>query len=470
VWGTASLLPRGPVVDMFRRSISLKLTLAFLVVGLLGAALVAIYVGVRTRSELNRLVSEQESLWIVQALTAYYEETGSWRGIEAALLRRPWRGGAMMPGGMHGGATLITLTNENGVVIAGNLATTGTRLSERALRNAIPLRVDGRIVGHVLLEVRGAPLVPDTPEAAFMQRVQTAILFSGITAALLALVVGGVLARTLMRPIHALTDATHAIAEGDLGRQVEVDGEDELGDLAIAFNQMSRDLARTTAMRRQMTADIAHDLRTPLTVLMGYTEALSDGKLKGSAETYAVMHREAQHLDRLISDLRLLSLVDAGELPLNRVRVAPQALLERAAAAYVVQAQEKGVRMVVEAPARLPLISVDPELLARVLNNLVTNALRYTPEGGTIMLRAEAREAHRIALVVEDTGTGIAAEDLPHVFDRFYRGDRSRQGTGESGLGLAIVRSLVEAHGGSVAVESAPGQGARFTVTLPAAV
>jgi two-component system, OmpR family, sensor histidine kinase BaeS len=452
---------------MIHRSISLKLTLAFLVVGLLGAALVAVYVGIRTRNELDRLVRAQESLWIVAALTAYYEETGSWRGVDAALLRRG--GPRSMMGRMHSDLAMVTLADEAGVVIAGGPHhATGSRLSERVLRLAVPLRVDGRVVGHVLLDGLVARLLPNTPEADFMRRVQTAILFSGVTAAGLALVVGGLLARTLMRPIHALTAATHAVAGGELGRQVEVDGEDELAELAIAFNRMSSDLARTTAVRRQMTADIAHDLRTPLTVLMGYTEALSDGKLAGSAETYAVMHREARHLDRLISDLRILSLADAGELPLNRIALAPATLLQRAAAAHFVQAEERGIRMTVEAPADLPLVSVDPERMARVLNNLVTNALRYTPADGSITLRAESRRGDRIALVVEDTGTGIAPEHLSRVFDRFYRGDPARQAAGESGLGLAIVKSLVEAHGGAVIAESTPGKGTRFTVQLPA--
>jgi two-component system, OmpR family, sensor histidine kinase BaeS len=452
---------------MINRSISLKLTLAFLTVGILGAALVAVYVGMRTRSELDRLVGEQESLWIVDVLTAYYEENGSWRGAEAVLLRRPGRG---MMGRMQG-AGVITLADETGMVIAGSMHhPAGGRLPERVLRSAVPLRVEGRVVGHLLLHEMAAGLLPDTPEAAFMERVQRAILVSGAIAAVTALVVGGVLARALMRPIRALTAATHAVAEGALGHQVEVESEDELGELATAFNRMSSDLAHTTALRRQMTADIAHDLRTPLTVLMGYTEALSDGKLRGGAETYAVMHREAQHLDRLISDLRLLSLADAGDLPLNRVLVAPGTLLERAAAAHVVHAEQRSIRLTVEAPAGLPPISVDPERMARVLDNLVTNALRYTPEGGTITLRAETQAPHRVALMVEDTGTGIAPEELPKVFDRFYRGDAARQATGESGLGLAIVKSLVEAHGGTVTVESAPEQGARFTVTLPAAV
>lgn len=453
---------------MIRRSISLKLTLAFLLVGILGAALVAVYVGARTRSELNRLVSEQESLWIVEVFQAYYEETGSWQDIEDVLQRRSGRG-AMM-GGMQG-ASLVTLADENGVVIFGNVHhPNGTQLSQHNQRAAVRLEDANRTIGYVLVEGMGGRPLPNTPEADFLHRVQTAILFSGATAAIAALIVGGLLANALMRPIRALTEATHAIAEGDLGRQVEVQGEDELGKLATAFNQMSTDLARTAEARRQMTADIAHDLRTPLSILMGYTEALSDGKFRGSPETYAVMHRETQHLDRLISDLRLLSLADAGELPLNRIAMAPATLLERAAAAHAVQAEEQGVRLEVQVPDLLPAVLVDPERMAQVLNNLVTNALRYTPEGGAITLRAELwKQGHSVALHVRDTGAGIAPDELPRVFDRFYRADPARTSSGESGLGLAIVKSLVEAHGGAVTAESTLGTGTTFTVALPAA-
>jgi two-component system sensor histidine kinase BaeS len=167
----------------------------------------------------------------------------------------------------------------------------------------------------------------------------------------------------------------------------------------------------------------------------------------------------------LIDDLRILSLADAGELPLNRQPVAPRALLERAAAAHLAQAQAQQITITVDAPPDMPRVDIDPERMAQVLGNLLSNALRYTPAGGTIILAAEARADVRIR--VRDTGTGIPPEGVPHIFERFYRVDPSRQQDGSSGLGLAIAKSIIEAHGGSVAVESKLGQGSTFTITLP---
>jgi signal transduction histidine kinase len=261
------------------------------------------------------------------------------------------------------------------------------------------------------------------------------------------------------------------MAQGDLGQQVAVRSQDELGDLANAFNQMSHDLAQATEARRQMTADVAHDLRTPLTVLMGYTEPLQEGKLKGTPELYAVMHDEVLHLKHLIEDLRTLSLADAGELRLYRRPVDTKALLERTGLAFMALAEQKGVRLHVEAADNLPLLNVDVERTTQLLKNLVSNALRHTPAGGEIVLSAEFdAAAHRIHLAVQDTGVGIAPDALPHIFDRFYRADKSRERTeGESGLGLAIAKSIVRAHGGTIKAESAPEEGTTFTISLPPA-
>jgi signal transduction histidine kinase len=232
---------------------------------------------------------------------------------------------------------------------------------------------------------------------------------------------------------------------------------------------MSTNLARANQLRRQMTADIAHDLRTPTSVIMGYTEALSDGKLPGTPEVFQVMHEEAQHLNHLIDDLRTLSLADAGELSLLKQAIAPQTLLERAATAHSIQANNQETRLLVEPAANLPPVHVDPDRMAQVLDNLVGNALRHTPAGGQITLSA-ASDDGQILLKVQDTGSGIAPEDLPHVFNRFYRADSSRAHNGASGLGLAIARSIVETHGGTITAESAPGRGTTITISLPTSV
>jgi len=218
---------------------------------------------------------------------------------------------------------------------------------------------------------------------------------------------------------------------------------------------------------------VAHDLRTPLTILRGYTEGLKDGRLQGSAKLYSVMHLEVEHLQHLVEDLRTLSLADAGEIRLNRRAVDPAAVLERTALAYFVQAEQQNVTLRVDAAEGLPSIFEDTDRLTQVLNNLVSNALRFTPPSGTIVLAAEAKD-QAVLLKVSDTGSGIAPDDLPFVFDRFYRVDKSRQRMSEdsasSGLGLAIAKAIVEAHGGELNVASTLGQGTTFTIRFSTAV
>jgi signal transduction histidine kinase len=238
-------------------------------------------------------------------------------------------------------------------------------------------------------------------------------------------------------------------------------------ELGAAFNRMIEDLAQANEARRQMTADIAHDLRTPLTVLSGYIESLRDGVLDPTRARFDTMYAEAQHLQRLVEDLRTLSLADAGELPLNRHPVPPVDLLERLRATYQHAAGQAGIALEIQAEPNLPELDIDSERMAQVLGNLVSNALRYTPEGGQITLAAQSRNG-AVTLLVQDTGQGISPEALPRVFDRFNRGDTARQQQeGESGLGLAIARSIVEAHGGTITANSELGRGTVFVIELP---
>jgi two-component system, OmpR family, sensor histidine kinase BaeS len=447
-----------------KRSLALRLTLAFLFVGVIGVVLVAVLVAVRTRAEFDRFVASRDQVLLAEALVDYYTVNGSWDNVGESLSRNRYLA-RRMPS--------VVLLDADQQVIWG-LRPGMRRLAAHEVDLTMPLEVDGRTVGYLLFNTPLLPVVAINqvpPETDFLRRVSWATTLSAAGAVLTALLLGGLLARTLTRPIRELTAATRAMAGGALGRQVTVHADDELGELATAFNQMSSDLARASQLRKQMTADIAHDLRNPLSILRGYTEGLQDGRIQGSPQLYAIMHSEVRHLGHLIDDLRTLSLADAGELPLQRRAIDPKALLERTALAYLLPAQENGVAVRVEAPDDLPSISVDGERFTQVLNNLVTNALRHTAQG-EVVLGATAVD-DRVALSVRDSGEGIPAEDLPFIFHRFYRADKARprgvtldEDGSASGLGLAIAKAIVEAHGGAIQVASTPGQGAIFTITL----
>ncbi len=448
------------------RSLTLKLTLAFLFVGVIGIVLVAVVVRERTANEFDRFVLDRSQNLLRDELTAYYQRNGSWEGINAILVNNRESGG-----NMRMMAPVALLDAERRVVYGGMRYHPGQIVSERDGPKGVPVEVDNAVVGWLLFDTLRdrMPTLPQSPETIFLENMNKAVWYGALGAAAIALLLGALLARSISRPVRDLTEGTQRIAQGDLGHQVPVRGQDELGDLAQSFNQMSADLAHANQQRRQMTADIAHDLRTPLSVIMGYTESLSDGKLQGSPEMYRVMHKETQHLGRLIEDLRTLSLADAGELPLTKRPSSPRALLEQMADAHQALAQRKNITLEVQAADGLPMIDVDTDRMAQVLGNLISNALRFTPEGGQVILTAMAEGNGRLQLSVQDNGAGIAPEDLPHIFSRFYRGDKSRLQTGESGLGLAIARSIVEAHGGQITAESILGVGTTFTINLPTA-
>jgi len=450
------------------RSITIKLILAFLLVGISGSLMVSLIIWQRTRSAFDQFVITREQQGLLRLLVRYYQRRGSWEGIESTL--QGFDGGfppPMFETPFAWQSRPFTLADAHGVVrYSPDEQQIGKRLSRGELRRAIALELNGEQVGWVLIPPPRQLLQPGSVEERFLRTVRSATVLSAVGASILALLLGSLLAFGLTRTLHELKNAALDIAKGKYGRQVQVRSQDELGELAQAFNQMSRQLESAIQARRQMTADIAHDLRSPLTVIQGYTEALSDGKLEGNEEVYQILHQETQQLSRLIDDLRLLSLADAGELPLAMQAVDPRVLLERAQARFQIQAARNQVDLQLEAHEPLAPIRVDSERMAQVLDNLIQNALRYTSPGGTIWLRA-TQDARQVLLEVSDNGAGIAAHDLPRIFDRFYRADPSRSQNGQSGLGLAIVKSLIELQGGNIAVLSAPGKGTTFTITFP---
>ena len=442
------------------RSLVWKLSAAFLLVSLAGTLVAAIFVWIGTQQSFQNAAFAHSESDFVNQMASYYQFHKSWVGVENySPPQNP-----SDPHDPHPFLPFVLVNQQRVVLLQGANYHAGDVVPAATCAKGLPVKVNNVVVGTVLAD--GIP--PLSPsDMQFLTSTEHALIFGALAAFLIALAIGFVLARTLTRPVRELTTALHAMSAGELQQAVPVRSNDELGQLSATFNRMSTDLAWANQQRRQMTADIAHDLRTPVTVISGYLEALRDGVLPPTPERFAILYEEAQHLHGLIEDLRTLSLADAGELVLHRQATSPQALLQRIAEVYRHQVAQQEVALQVTAAATLPAVHLDVERMVQVLSNLVGNALRYTPAGGTITMGAQSA-AQGLTLTVQDTGQGIMPDALSRVFDRFYRADSARaQAQGESGLGLAIAKAIVEAHGGTIAVTSQLGNGATFTIQLP---
>ncbi len=452
---------------MMPQSLTVKLTFAFLLTGLACVALVGVFARYQTGLEFDRFLREREQADFVTMVTSYYQNQGSWDGLADTLRGAPpRRTNGQQPGQLSPTQSpFVVVDQQNYVVLGSGLYRRGARMPSEIVALGEAIEIDGVRVGTIV-SLLAAPEL-DPRERDYLERSNRTLIYASIGGTVLALVIGVVLAQVLMRPILALTVAIGAMRRGNMQQQVPVSTKDEIGELVLAFNQMSADLARANTARRQMTADIAHELNSPLTVLTGYLESMRDGILHASPERFETMYAEARQLQRLIGDLRLLSLADAGELSLKRQPMQPKQLLDLVVASIEPRAAQQAIHVQVQARNDLPLVSIDRERMLQVLSNLVGNALRYTAAGGTITLSAVQDHTH-IHLDVADTGIGIAPEVLPRIFERLYRADSSRhEHDGGSGLGLAIAKAIVEMHGGSIHARSVLNQGTTISVVLP---
>jgi signal transduction histidine kinase len=310
-------------------------------------------------------------------------------------------------------------------------------------------------------------------DAAFRDSLTRALLLSGALATCAAIVLSLFVSRQITRPVGRMVTATRRIGGGHYAERVivpEADSGDELGELASSFNDMAASLENTERYRLELVGDVAHELRTPIATLQGYLEGLLDGVVAPSEETWAKLHTEAGRLRRLVDDLQQLSRAEARQIPITAKPVAPEMIVDAAVSRVQPQFAEKGLVLTVSVPPSLPEVLADSDRAVQVLTNLLTNALRYTPTRGSVEVGA-MRQGASVAFRVRDDGIGIAPEALPHVFDRFYRVDKSRsRALGGSGIGLTIAKALVEAMGGRITAES-PGldQGSTVTFTLPVA-
>jgi two-component system sensor histidine kinase BaeS len=457
----------------------LRLFLAFVLVGLVAVASVVLIArqgaasAVRTFMFRGSMVGIDE---LTGQLEDYYAANGSWQGIESSSL---WPGGGqgqgygrgmqgMMQGGMMG--QRLRLVDAEGSLVADTAspgqsgAVPGVQLTRREMDSAVELRADNRVVGYLLGE--GGMGYNRADETFLVNRISNAALIAGLIAGGLALLLATWLSYRLLRPVRDLTLAAKSMASGDLSQRVPVRGDDELATLGVAFNQMADSLQNAEESRRAMTADIAHELRNPLAVQRANLEALQDGIYPLTPGSLTPILDQNQMLTRLVDDLRTLALADSGRLDLVRTPTDLPALVQRVVERYSPQAAARGIHISLHLSDPLPDLSLDAQRIEQILNNLLDNALRHTPDGGKIEVSLTST-AQQVVLSVHDSGAGIPEDALPFIFERFYRADRSRsRAEGGTGLGLAIARQLAEAHGGNLSAANHPLGGAVFTLAL----
>ncbi len=436
-------------------------------VRLLGAILLAVLIAVgvtglvasqRTAGEFQRYVADRGDMRyrrFAMFLGRAYEHAQRWEDVQAEVERV-----AQMSG------QRVVIARADGQIVNDSERALIGRAVGASWQPAAILTARGNPVGYLYIDPNTEPSAAD---AAFVTAINRSVILGALVASAAAVLATLALSDRIVRPIAHVTQAAERMAKGDLTVRVPVESADEVGHLARAFNAMADSLAQQEQLRRNMVGDVAHELRTPLTNLRGYLEAARDGLLPTDAALVNNLYEETMLLSRLVADLQELAQAEAGQLTLVRQPTALPVLIGQAVAAFQPQAEAKGLTLRQDVPADLPPVDVDPERIGQVLRNLLSNAIAHTLAGGDITISA-APAGRFVAITVRDTGTGIGPADLPHVFDRFYRADKSRaRQTGGAGLGLAIAKYLVEAHGGTISVESAPGQGAAFTFTVPPA-
>lgn len=338
--------------------------------------------------------------------------------------------------------------------------------------SAMPAAFNRHMMDHMpmagMMDGMGMPQVESSTFANFRAAVTEALAVAATAATISAIAISLFVSRRIVTPLRQMMQASQRIAAGRYRERVQASGEDELGQLALSFNQMAVTLDQTETMRRDLIANVAHELRTPLTTIKGFMEGLMDGVLPSQPETYQQVYREADRLERLVSDLQELSRVEAGAYELHRQPLAVAPLIRQVVRRLLPQFEEKEVGLQLEVPVNLPLVQADEDRLSQVLLNLMGNALQYTPAGGNVTVKAE-KQGSKLLVTVQDNGIGIPTEHLPYLFTRFYRVDKSRsRAGGGSGIGLTIVKHLAEAHGGQVWADSqGEGQGSTFGFALP---
>ncbi len=467
------------------RSLSWKLAGALLLIVAISVGLMAYLINLSATREFNQYVAQgnQKNIQSTSAvLGQIYSQEGNWDSVQSLL-----------PDLLRSSNDRLVVADTSGKIV-GDTASQwiGKTSGSVGLSNGTSITISGQNVGELYLITsqagngkgfmgggRRGSSATSTPaitnEQSFIDRFNNSILITGLIVAAIALIIGLILTRQITRPIKALVNGVRQIAGGNLSHRVDIKSKDELGNLGESFNTMAASLDKAEQERRRIIADIVHDLRTPLTVIEGTVTGIQDGVFQPDKDHLDAIKEQTSLLTRLTSDLRDLSLAESGQLKLVLAPTDLADLVRRKAPQFEIKAQEKGIKIITKLPEESPKVNIDPARIEQVLGNLITNAIRHTALGSiTISLQqVNSDAAHQVnkpsvILSVIDTGEGIAPEHLPHVFERFYRVEKSRaRSEGGSGLGLAIVKQMVQAHGGKVWVESEVGKGSKFYISLP---
>ena len=443
-------------------SLRFRLVASFTLAILVAIGTVFFFINQATQDRIRHFeehIEQERTSKVEFELYRYYVGKGDWEGIQPYVER--W-------GNLY--ERRIILAGADGIAVAdseGELL--GNLYNPDSPGRPLSLSWQKGIIGTLYIIPQSSPGLGLVSFQILFRSIGLYFLWGGLIAVVLALIMTFFLSRRILAPIRSLASMAKQLGQGDFSQRVQTENRSELGELAQTFNSMASNLERAEQLRRNMVADAAHELRTPLSNISGYLEAIQDGIKKPDKDTIRFLDEEAAMLSRLVDDLQELSLAEAGELRLNYQTEDIIGLIKQAVAAKQNQAGEKGVSVGTALPDKLPPINIDPQRISQVLRNLLDNAVAHTAKGGTITVTAEQENDRWIAIAVVDTGEGIPAEELPNIFERFYRVDKSRtRATGGSGLGLTIAKRLVEAHGGKIEARSEPGRGSRFSFTLPA--
>jgi signal transduction histidine kinase len=456
-----------------------RLSLAFSAVVLVGAVTIILMAILVAHTKVRQFFLDsqvQSPSGLVDELANYYQTYHGWDGAEILLTGVR----ASIPLGPRDHVVIALADAQGQIVYHSRAERVGQPLNQTERARAWPIHAIGtdsegnETVGYLHIRLAPAPK-PNSGPHFFLEWLSRVLVMVAMIGGVLGIIFGVVVSRSLTAPLSRLAEAVRAVGARDFSHRIEVTGSDEVIEVAQAFNEMASQLEKAENLRRNLMADAAHELRTPLSVLQGNLRAILDDVYTLDISEIARLYDQTRLLSRLVDDLRELAQAEAGQLQLNLAPIDLANLIQDTAATFGPIAEGAEITLRVEIPDKLLPVQADAARMGQVLHNLLDNALRHTPAGGTIILRAgyEQNSESEMAycwLAVQDTGEGISAEDLPYVFDRFYRADRARsRATGGAGLGLAIVRAIVEAHGGQVSAASdrVPGHGSTFTVRLP---